>query len=119
MDERTSEMTFRRGDATSDRLQEVVDEVLGELAVPGSEAAQSAEAAGVRADDVADAQARILEGQQGLEPILTTIVVTIAVKAGSDVAETLWTEVIWPRLRRRLGVRALGEATSKQPDARA
>ena len=28
--------------------------------------------------------------------------------AGSKVAESLWKDVLWPRIRRRLGVRALG-----------
>src|SRR5437763_841460 len=42
-------------------------------------------------------------------PVLTTILIGIAVKAGSTVAESLWREVIWPQLRRRLGTRVLGD----------
>jgi hypothetical protein len=105
------EQRFQRGDASADEIQAVVDEVLAQIAIPGSEAAHAAEAAGLPAADLVDAAADIREGEQGAEPILTTIVVSIAVSAGSKVADTLWTDVIWPRLRRRAGARALGPAS--------
>lgn len=116
-----SRTRYRRGDASADELWGVVDEVLRELSQPDSEAARTARSAGLRPDELSDVRVEISEGEQGAEPILTTIIVGIAVKAGSAIAETLWKEVIWPRLRRRLGARALGAPTQgsdadKAPD---
>jgi hypothetical protein len=100
---------FRRGDASADKLQEVVDEVLAELSAPDSEAAQAARAAGLDGQELAQAKVEVTEGQQGVEPVLTTILVGIIVSAGSKVAESLWKDVIWPRIRRRLGWSAVKE----------
>jgi hypothetical protein len=100
---------FERGDAGAEEIQTSVDEILAELADPVSEASVAARMAGVEPDDLGDVTVEVREGRQGAEPVLTAILVGIAVKAGSTVAETLWREVIWPRLRRRLGARALGE----------
>lgn len=99
---------FERGDATATEIQDVAREVLAELREPGSEASAAAVAAGLEPTDVADARAEVNDGEHGAEPVLTTIVVGIAVSAGSKVAESLWKDVLWPRIRRRLGARALG-----------
>ena len=104
-------MEFRRGDSSADQLQTVVDEVLAELRSPDSEAAQAARDAGLAVDDVARAQVEVREGQQGLEPVSTTIIVGIAVSIGSKIAESLWKDVLWPRIRRRLGWTAIKEPT--------
>lgn len=105
------EQRFARGDANADQLQDVVDEIVHQLAVPGSEVAESARAAGLEPAELADVGVEIREGEQGAEPVLTSIVVGITVTVGSKVVESLWEEVIWPRLRRRLGARALGART--------
>jgi hypothetical protein len=102
------EQRYQRGDASATELQEVVDEILGQLTEPDSEIGRAARDAGLEPAALSGVHAEVYEGAQGAEPILTTIVVGIAVAAGSKVAETLWSEVIWPRLRRRLGARALG-----------
>lgn len=108
----TSEQRYQRGDASAEQLQEVVDEILQQLAEPDSEVARAAGAAGLERAEFSAVGVTIREGEQGAEPVLTTIVVGIAVSAGSRIAETLWGEVIWPRLRRRLGARALGTRTT-------
>ncbi|MFN2494642.1 MAG: hypothetical protein ABR608_01865 [Pseudonocardiaceae bacterium] len=110
-----SEQRYQRGDASAEALQEVVDEVLEQLAEPDSEVARAARAAGLQPGELSGVSAEVREGAQGAEPVLTTIVVSIAVAAGSKVAGTLWDEIIWPRLRRRLGVKALG-ARSAAPE---
>jgi hypothetical protein len=107
----SAEMTtwrFRRGDATAREIQDVVEEVLSDLREPGTETDAAARAAGLDPAAVADARAEVTDGEHGAEPILTTIVVGIAVSAGSKVAESLWKDVLLPRIRRRLGVGALG-----------
>jgi hypothetical protein len=109
----TLDLTFARGDQGAEQLQAVIDEVLAELGDPSSEAADAARAADLNPDDVSGAAVEVREGGQGAEPLLTTIVVGIAIHAGSKIAESLWLEVLWPRLRRRLGTRAVGEARSR------
>jgi hypothetical protein len=105
---------FARGEATAAEIEDVAREVLAELRDPDSEASEAARAAGLDPAVLTDARPEVTEGEQGVEPVLTTIVVGIAVSAGSKVAETLWKDVVWPRVRRRLGVRALG--AEKDPD---
>jgi hypothetical protein len=107
----SAEMTlwrFQRGDATATEIQDVAEEVLAELREPGTEANTAARTAGLEPGDLTDARTQVTDGEQGAEPILTTIVVGIMVSAGSKVAESLWKDVLWPRIRRRLGARALG-----------
>jgi hypothetical protein len=106
-----SEQRYQRGDASAAQLQEVIDEVLEQLTVPDSEAAHAARAADLQPVQLSGVRIEVREAEQGAEPVLTTIAVGIAVAAGSKIAGTLWDEVIWPRLRRRLGARALGART--------
>lgn len=108
MHQHSVQWRFARGDAAAAEIQATVDEVLEQLGDPASEAANAARAAGIGSDQLTGVRIEVREGAQGAEPVLTTILVGIAVKAGSTVAETLWREVIWPRLRRRLGTRVLG-----------
>ena len=114
-----SERRYERGDASADELQEVVDEILGQLATPDSDAAEAARTAGLEPATLSTLTVGVREGEQGAEPVLTTIVVGIAVGAGTKVADTLWDEILWPRLRRRLGVRALGNRKTAPGDDKA
>jgi hypothetical protein len=102
------EWRFARGDAGAADIQAAIDDVVAALADPGSDAARAARAAGLVPADLSGATVRVREGRQGAEPILTTIVVGIAVKVGSSAVEELWRKVIWPLLRRRLGTGVLG-----------
>src|SRR6478735_5412187 len=97
---------FERGEATA--IETVAREVLLELREPGSEAWTAAQRVGLDPAALVDARTEVNDGEHGAEPVLTTILVGIAVSAGSKAAESLWTDVLWPRIRRRLGVRALG-----------
>ena len=116
----TVEMTvrrFERGDATATEIEDVAREVIRELREPSSEASAAARTAGLDPARLADARAEVTDGEHGAEPILTTIAVGIVVSAGSKVAESLWKDVLWPRIRRRLGARALGtEKASERED---
>ncbi len=100
---------FQRGDAGASEIQASVDEILAQLGDPDSDASGAARAAGLDPADLDNVTVEVREDRQGAEPALTAILVGIAIKAGSTVAETLWREVIWPRLRRRLGARVLGD----------
>ncbi|HET8684353.1 MAG TPA: hypothetical protein VFM54_21135 [Micromonosporaceae bacterium] len=105
----TIEWRFARGDATADEIQSVVDDLLACLREPSSEQARAARQVGVEPAALAGATVRVREGGQGAEPLLTTILAGIAVSAGSRVIESFWADVVWPYLRRRLGVAAVGE----------
>lgn len=104
----TLHLRYLHGDASGEDLKTVVDEVLEELADPNTEAAMEARIAGLDYPQLEGASVSVDEEQQGAEPILTTILIGITVTAGSHVAERLWDDVIWPRVKRRLGGRALG-----------
>jgi hypothetical protein len=112
MDGAVIDLTFRRGDQGAEQLQEVIDEVLAELADPSSEAAEAARAAGMDVEEMSGVAVQVREDAQGAVPFLTEILIGIAINAGTKAAEKLWTQVLWPRVKRRLGTRALGEATS-------
>lgn len=103
---------YQRDGASAARIEEVAREVLAELTDPDSEASRAAGRAGLDPAVLADGRVKVTEGEQGAEPILTTIVVAIVISAGSKIAESLWTDVIWPRIRRRLGADALGPPTA-------
>jgi hypothetical protein len=100
------ELRFERG-APAAEVQAVVDDVLAELRDPASESARLAREAGFEPADAAGAQVSVGEEGQGIEPT-TTILVGIAASFGGEVAKTLWREVIWPRVRRKLGINAVG-----------
>src|SRR5436309_1867458 len=106
-------MRYRRGDASADEIAAVVAEILACADDAGGTLAAEASAAGIDPDALAGASVEVREGAQGLEPALTTIIVGITTQTTSAIAESLWTEVIWPRLRRRLGSRALLEREEK------
>jgi hypothetical protein len=116
MDSSTIELRFARGDAGADTIQAAVDEIIAELRDPASEASTAVQGAGIDLQEVADTKVTVTEGGQGLDPFVTPILIGITVSVGSKVAETLWKEVIWPRLRRRLGVNVLKEHPEDGPE---
>jgi hypothetical protein len=99
---------FRRGAASADLISEAARDVLAELGRPGSEATGAADRAGFDPARLTDARIKVAEGEQGVEPVLTSVVVSIAASVGAKVVESLWTDVLLPRIRRRLGADALG-----------
>ncbi|MEV6273550.1 hypothetical protein AB0L64_40715 [Kribbella sp. NPDC051936] len=116
MDNSTIELRFARGDAGADTIQAAVDDIVAELKDPSSEASTAVQQAGVDLQEIADLKVDVKEGAQGLEPFVTPILIGITVSVGSKIAETLWKEVIWPRLRRRLGVNVLQEQQNDGPE---
>jgi hypothetical protein len=109
----TVQIEYQRGDAAADEIQAVVDEVLLQLANPAGDAAEAARQAGLDPQMLSDVRIDVREGQQGADPVLTPIIIGITVSAGSKIAETLWKDVIWPRLRRRLGTGVLKAPTAE------
>jgi hypothetical protein len=102
----TVELIYARGDASADEIAAVVAEQLQSDDLLERVAAAGLDPAAVRGATIA-----VRERAQGLEPILTAIVIGITVDAGKGLAEAFWTKVIWPSVRRRLGARALSGRT--------
>lgn len=103
-----AELRFRRGQVGARPLQDEAKAVLAELNDPTSEAAEAARREGLDIDQIRAARITIEEEGQGVEP-LTTILVTIGVAVGKSVALKVWEKLIWPRVERKFGVKALGE----------
>jgi hypothetical protein len=105
----TTKKRFVRGSASASRIEDVAHEILAELDDPASEASSAAQRAGLSRADLVDARAEVTEAEHGADPFLTPIIIGIAVSASSKVAESLWEDVLWPRIRRRLGADAIGK----------
>jgi len=104
-------MIYQRGDASAEEIAGAVAAVLADSQLATSEVARRAAAAGLDPEVLASVSVEVREDSQGLEPILTSIVVGLTVRAGEAIAESVWKKAIWPLVRRRLGARALlGEA---------
>ncbi len=95
---------------SADYIQSEVDSILAELADPASEAVAAAHKAGLDPDALSGSEVAVRSTRSGFDP--STILVGIVVAAGSSVAETLWKEVIWPRLRRGLHLTTYEERPS-------
>jgi len=108
MTEDAVELRFQHGQASAARIQEAVDEVLVDLADPRSRAAELARDARLDPDALAKATVSVEEEGQGFDPLTTTILLTIATDVGAHLIKQFWDAVIWPRIRARLGVDALG-----------
>jgi hypothetical protein len=101
-------LRFKGGSASADRIQKVADEAVAELRHQHSEASKRARAAGLDASELDGAEVSVCEEEQDVDPG-TTILITIAINAGSNVAIKLWNDVIWPRVQKRIGDDALGD----------
>src|SRR5215470_12104284 len=97
----TVELRFQRGDASAEEISAEVARILADFGSPDSELAESARAVGLETADLSAMTIEVREGGQGFEPVLTSIIVGITVNAGAKAVEAFWTEVLWPRLRRR------------------
>lgn len=111
----TATLRYTRGSASGVEIEDTARAVLAELNDPASDAAAAAKRAGLDPAALKGARVDVAETEHGADPFLTPILIGIAVSAGSKVAETLWKEVLWPRIRRSLGADALGD---RQPEER-
>jgi hypothetical protein len=103
----TVHMIYQRGDASAGEISAVVREILSDREHATSDLAKRAADAGIDPALLAGVSVEVSEDGQGLEPILTSIVIGLTVRAAEAIAENIWTKVIWPLVRRRLGATAL------------
>lgn len=100
-------LRFADGATEAGDLEQEIAQVLHEFADPASEASRSAAVAGLEPSDMADAQAAVTADAKGFGPVV--IVVAISVPVASHVVNKFWDDVIWPRIKSKLGADALGE----------
>ena len=103
------EVSFRfvGGAADAEGLEAEISLILQQLADPGSDAARSAIAAGLRPSDMTGARAIVRQEAKGFGPVV--ILVAIAVPVAAHIVNKFWDDVIWPHIRGSLGADALGE----------
>jgi hypothetical protein len=105
-------LRYRRGVASAEEISAEVDEILVDLDNVDGELVRSTpeigvECGGVECSDRAGIAITVQEGGQGFDPVLTSMVVGVTVRATTEAAEAFWTKVVLPRLRRRLGPRVV------------
>ncbi len=95
------------GAASAAQLEHEINAVLGMLADPDSEAALAARAANLDPEPLAQARATVRQDGMGYAdvPIDVWIQGSIAI----HIANTLWDQVILPRIKARLGHDAAGQ----------
>jgi hypothetical protein len=104
------DLKFQHDGAGSADLEKEIDAALAELTDPASEASNLARAEGLDPAELSGAEISVAEDKQGIEPILTTILITIAADLSKEiVVDKFWAKVLWPRVRRKLGPTALGK----------
>lgn len=108
------ELRFRVGQAGAEQLQRAVDDALEQLRAQVDDGGQP----GGDWDraELADLRVRASESEQGVEPLLTAVVIAFAGKAGKRLADRLWEEVLEPAIKRKLGGKALGERIEPEQD---
>jgi hypothetical protein len=100
-------LRFAGGAADAEDLEAEISSILHELADPASDVARSAVAVGLSPSDLAGARVTVSQEGKGFGPVM--ILVAIAVPVAAHIVNKFWDDVIWPRIRGRLGADALGE----------
>jgi hypothetical protein len=118
MSDQSIELRFTRGSVDAATLESFLAEVLAEFGEHDSHDADWASEHGIDAQAVAESNARVREEAHGLEPISTTVLVTIGTGLGLKILESLWDDVLWPRLRRKFGADALGDRLGEDQGTR-
>jgi hypothetical protein len=108
------ELLFKRGQASADQLQATIDEVLAELGQSGSDVHLRAESAGLDPQAVSPGNVVVTEPDQGFAPFLIPIAISFAGGVSAHIANTLWDELLWPEVRKRLGMNAVGKRVEQK-----
>lgn len=106
-------LRFRRGQASAVQLDETIQEILAELRDPDSELAREFAHEGLDPAEFGLAHVTVEEPEQGVDPVITPILIGIAINVGSQAIIKAWEKLIWPQIAKRRGGLALGE---KLPD---
>jgi hypothetical protein len=108
-------LRFRGHAATVEDLQAEISAALRELGDPASSFANRASEADFNAAEFAGAEVSVAEDAKGFGEVL--ILITIAAPAATHIINKVWDDLIWPRIKSRLGADALGEAEKEAEKA--
>jgi hypothetical protein len=100
-------LRFAGGSADAEDLETEILSILNELADSGTEVARSAVGAGLSPSDLAGARVNVSQEGKGFGPVVFLIAITVPVAA--HIVNKFWDDVIWPRVKDKLGADALGE----------
>jgi hypothetical protein len=110
---------FQSGASNVNDLKAELASALEELADPGSDLARLASGIGIAAREFADARGSVDQEGKGFGDVV--VIIAIFAPAANHALRNVWDEVIWPRLKSRLGADAVGEelegADSDQDDS--
>jgi len=101
------QLRFKGGAADAEELDAEIATVLEELSNPVSEVTKAATAVGLNAADLAKARITVSKDAKGFGAV--ALVIVIAAPVAAHIVEKFWDEVIWPRVKNRLGADAVGK----------
>jgi hypothetical protein len=102
------------GKGNVEDIEAEISSIMAELADPASEPAQSAADAGLDPADMSGAQVAVAKESKGFGPV--AIVIAIAVPVAAHIVNKFWDDVIWPRIKDRLGADSVGKRDDKKFD---
>ncbi len=112
-------LRYQPGAASLDDLQTEISSALEDLRDPDSDLARDASGLGFSSNEFAGAEGSIDQEGKGFGDVI--IFITIFAPAANHVIKNVWDEVIWPRIKSRLGADAVGneleEGDRKQSDS--
>lgn len=100
---------FRKGRRSAREIQEAIDEALAELHDPNSVSSRRASEVGLDRSGLASGSVTVSESKQGIEPLTTTIAVTIVGGVLVHVANKFIDAVIIPKIKDRFGSNGVSE----------
>jgi hypothetical protein len=106
-DEASVSFRFSKREVAVEKIEAEIRSVLSRLADPRSDVARSATAAGLEPTSLAKARATVTEEAKGFAPV--AVVVVIFTPVAAHIVDKFWDDVIWPRVKGRLGADALGK----------
>lgn len=105
-------LRFSAGEVDAQNLEAEISSILLEFTDPESDTALSANAVGLSPAAMAGAQATVKKEAKGFAPV--AILIVIAAPIAVHTIDKFWDDVIWPRLKSRLGGDALGKREDEE-----
>jgi hypothetical protein len=100
-------LRYRSGAANIRDLQTEISSALKELGDPDSEIAYAASDFGLASDEFAQAEGSVNQEGKGFGDAI--ILIAIFAPAGNHALRNVWDDLIWPRIKSRLGADAIGD----------
>jgi hypothetical protein len=105
------DLRFVGGAGEPEEIEAEIMSIFRDLTDPTSEVAESASAAELELPEMRGAQAKVTKEAKGFGPVV--ILIAISVPAATHIVNQLWDDVIWPRIKKKLGADTLGRREDK------